>query len=201
MLRFRARCTSDTAGRVASGLWPGRRANAKIPDYGVSAGFAGCMQNFFLKLYTILQNDATVSAQATEQQRGPPMHCPRTLRTDLIITAALLLLLVILRANIDKCVQQVVPSLINPDFFPSVVLNCLIAINLLILVLDLRQWRRPSLAVTAGEADSDEAGDETGTGRPGIAAHLYRHSLRLCARSVLAGLCLRHAAGSCWPSP
>lgn len=86
------------------------------------------------------------------------MHCPRTLRTDLIITAALLLLLVILRANIDKCVQQVVPSLINPDFFPSVVLNCLIAINLLILVLDLRQWRRPSLAVTAGEADSDEAG-------------------------------------------
>ena len=72
------------------------------------------------------------------------MHCPRTLRTDLIITAALLLLLVILRANIDKCVQQVVPSLINPDFFPSVVLNCLIAINLLILVLDLRQWRRPS---------------------------------------------------------
>ena len=94
------------------------------------------------------------------------MHCPRTLRTDLIITAALLLLLVILRANIDKCVQQVVPSLINPDFFPSVVLNCLIAINLLILVLDLRQWRRPSLAVTAGEADSDEAGDETGTGGP-----------------------------------
>ena len=94
------------------------------------------------------------------------MHCPRTLRTDLIITAALLLLLVILRANIDKCVQQVVPSLINPDFFPSVVLNCLIAINLLILVLDLRQWRRPSLAVTAGEADSEEAGDETGTGGP-----------------------------------
>ena len=94
------------------------------------------------------------------------MHCPRTLRTDLIITAALLLLLVILRANIDKCVQQVVPSLINPDFFPSVVLNCLIAINLLILVLDLRQWRRPSLTGPAGEADSDEAGDETGTGGP-----------------------------------
>lgn len=94
------------------------------------------------------------------------MHCPRTLRTDLIITAALLLLLVILRANIDKCVQQLVPSLINPDFFPSVVLNCLIAINLLILVLDLRQWRRPSLTVPAGEADRDEAGDETGTGGP-----------------------------------
>ena len=36
----------------------------------------------------------------------------------------------------------------------------------MILVLDLRQWRRPSLAVTAGEADSDEAGDETGTGGP-----------------------------------
>lgn len=94
------------------------------------------------------------------------MHCPRTLRTDLIITAALLLLLVALRANIDKCVQQVVPSLINPDFFPSVVLNCLIAINLLILILDLRQWRSPSSAVTADEADRDEAGDEVVTGGP-----------------------------------
>ena len=163
-------------------------------------GLQDYAKNFFLKLYTILQNDATVSAQATEQQRGPPMHCPRTLRTDLIITAALLLLLVILRANIDKCVQQVVPSLINPDFFPSVVLNCLIAINLLILVLDLRQWRRPSLAVPAGEADSDEAGTKPGPAARHRCSSISAFSSAMC--SVCTGWALSAPRRrSCWPSP
>lgn len=88
------------------------------------------------------------------------MPCPRILRTDLAITVALLLLLVAVRVNIDQCMQQVVPSLINPDFFPSVVLNCLIAINLLILILDLCRCRRTSLVVSPAGTAVAGAGDE-----------------------------------------
>lgn len=81
------------------------------------------------------------------------MPSSKAIRVDLAITAVLLLLLFSLYANLEACVQQVVPSLIDPKFFPSVVLIALLVVNALVLCLGVFDWRRQKAACAAADAD------------------------------------------------